>query len=36
MNANVFMEADRGTLGMGVWPREIREHVDDFMECTCN
>ncbi|KAK3945806.1 cholesterol oxidase, partial [Diplogelasinospora grovesii] len=28
MNANVFMEADKGTLAMKAWPPEIRNNVD--------
>ncbi|KAH8908597.1 FAD/NAD(P)-binding domain-containing protein [Coniochaeta sp. PMI_546] len=30
INANVFMPADRGTLGMKLWPPEIRNNVQDF------
>ncbi|KAK3953073.1 hypothetical protein QBC32DRAFT_339959 [Pseudoneurospora amorphoporcata] len=30
MNANVFMEADKGTLAMKAWPPEIRNKVDSL------
>lgn len=33
MNANVFMEADKGTLAMKAWPPEIRNKVDSLDKC---
>jgi choline dehydrogenase-like flavoprotein len=33
MNANVFMEADKETLAMKVWPPEIRNNVDGLDKC---
>jgi hypothetical protein len=35
INANVFMEADKETLGMKAWPPEIRENVDGLDKCEC-
>lgn len=33
INANVFMPADRQTLGMKLWPPEIRNNVQEFESC---
>lgn len=33
INANVFMEADDQTLGMNMWPPEIRDDVEGFKKC---
>ncbi len=33
INANVFMEADKETLGMRAWPPEIRGKVDEMDKC---
>ena len=33
MNANVFMEADKGTLSLKAWPKEIREDPDGLDKC---
>ena len=33
MNANVFLEADQGTLGLPFWPEEIRNNPASLDEC---
>jgi hypothetical protein len=33
INANVFMPADEGTLGMKMWPPEIRNNIKEFKTC---
>lgn len=33
INANVFLEADKKTLSMEEWPREIRHHPDCLDQC---
>lgn len=33
INANVFMPADDGTLGMAMWPPEIRKDIKGFRKC---
>lgn len=33
MNANVFLEADKDTLKLEAWPKEIRDNPDCMDEC---
>lgn len=33
INANVFLEADAGTLSLDVWPPEIRDNPEALTEC---
>lgn len=34
INANVYLEADKDTLALEAWPKEIRENTGALEQCT--